>query len=47
MDREAIEKYLELYELEELLDYNNLDIVDLLLLAGEATDLEWPYTKPL
>jgi len=47
MDREKLEKLLELYTLEELLDYNNFDIIDILLAAQESTELEWPYYKPL
>ena len=47
MDRETLEKLLETYTLEEILDYNNIDIIDLLLSAQEATELEWPYYRPL
>ena len=47
MDREELEKLLELYTLDELLDYNNMDIVDVLLILEDTTELEWPYYKPL
>ena len=47
MDREELEKLLELYTLDELLDYNNMDIVDVLLILEDATELEWPYYRPL
>lgn len=47
MDREELEYYLSVYTLDEILDYNNMDIVDVLLILEDQVNLELPYTKPL
>lgn len=46
-DREELEKYLSVYTLDEILDYNNIDIIDVLLILENELDFELPYTKPL